>query len=500
MSLRFSLLGGAAALVSLCGAGPTPDADRDAWLADYVTLKQALEAQYANLTWFASPEGGRDLPALDRRTTIALEQATNAAEARTALLAFQAAFRDGHFVGRPSPEPSLGEAAEPEWPDLKSSDPAATACVALGYGGAASPFSLPIETLPTFRILTDGEAQPFRTGIVTSGSVRIGLVRIPSFAMENYPALCRQSWIAEGVDDGGDVNQSALERAISRAWYAELAAVLHTFQSLDVDAVLVDIGGNGGGDDSGDMATRLFTNRIVRSSPLLVKRGPAAETYLQEQIEQVEYGLTLEPAPAGAALLRQVRDDLKSLDPARRPSDCDLSWVWREQRTWDPSGGCDLVPIGSAGGPLGELDAEVIPQTRIARRLSWAMDVRDLWGAWSGPVYVLIDGRTGSSAEMFAATLQNNQIARVAGVESSGAGCGAMGPDGRVTLPGVGLTFSLPTCIRLRPDRSDEVAGVRPDLPIRPTAGESRRARAARVFTAITSDLGRPTNGGSGIR
>jgi len=489
MSLRLSLLGGAATLVLLCGAGPSPDPDRDAWLADYVTLKQALEAQYANLTWFASPQGDRDLPALDRRTTTALKKAATAADARAALLAFQTAFRDGHFVGRASPEPSPDEAVEPEWPDLKSSDPAAAACVALGYGGAASPFSLPIETLPTFQLLSDGEAQPFRAGIVTSGLRRIGVVRIPTFAMVNYPALCRQSWTAEGVDDGGDVNQSALERAVARAWYAELGGVLQTFRSRGVDAVLVDIGGNGGGDDSGDMATRLFTDRVIRSSPLLIKRGPAAETYLQEQIEQVEYGLTLEPTPAGAALLSQVRDDLRRLDPARRPADCDLTWVWQEQRTWDPSGGCDLVPVGSAGGPLAELDREVIPQTRIARRLSWAMNVKDLWGTWSGPVYVLIDGRTGSSAEMFAATLQNNRIAKVAGVESSGAGCGAMGPDGRVTLAGVSLTFSLPTCVRLRPDGSDEVAGVRPDVPIRPTAGESRRARAARLFNAITSDL-----------
>lgn len=494
MSLRLSLLGGSAALVILCGAAPTASPDRDAWLADYRALKQALETQYANLTWFASPQGGRDLPALDRRTTAALEQATDATEARIALMAFQAAFRDGHFVVRPGLEPSNGDATEPEWPDLKSSDAAAEACLALGYGGAAAPFSLPIETLPNFELLTDGDTQPFRSGIVTRGSTRVGIVRIPSFAMESYPALCRQSWTAEGVDQGGDVNQGALERAISRAWYAELAAVLQTFRSRGVDAVLVDIGGNGGGDDSGDIATRLFSSQMVRSSPLLIKRGPAAETYLAEQVEQVEYGATLEPDPAGASLLTRARDDLKRLDVARRPGQCDLSWVWREQRAWDPTGGCDLVRIGSSGGPLAELDGDVIPQPRIARRLSWAIEAKDHWGAWSGPVYILVDGRTGSSAEMFAATLQNNDMAKVIGLESSGAGCGAMGPNGQVALPSVGLLFSLPTCVRLRPDGTDEVAGVRPDLPVRPTEGESRRARAARLFTAISSDLNRSTD------
>jgi hypothetical protein len=48
--------------------------DRNSWLQDYAALKQALEKRYSNLAWFASPEGGVDLPALDRRTLAALNR------------------------------------------------------------------------------------------------------------------------------------------------------------------------------------------------------------------------------------------------------------------------------------------------------------------------------------------------------------------------------------------------------------------------------------------
>jgi hypothetical protein len=42
--------------------------DRKPWLADYAALKQGLERDYGHLAWFASPEGGVDLPALDKKT------------------------------------------------------------------------------------------------------------------------------------------------------------------------------------------------------------------------------------------------------------------------------------------------------------------------------------------------------------------------------------------------------------------------------------------------
>ncbi len=48
-----------------------------------------------------------------------------------------------------------------------------------------------------------------------------------------------------------------------------------------------------------------------------------------------------------------------------------------------------------------------------------------------------------------------------------------------------------PNCTRLRADGSNEVAGVKPDLPVLPTEGENDRARAWRLLDTLASDVRR---------
>ncbi|MNU92991.1 Peptidase family S41 [compost metagenome] len=127
----------------------------------------------------------------------------------------------------------------------------------------------------------------------------------------------------------------------------------------------------------------------------------------------------------------------------------------------------------------------------IAHRLDWAQDLRRHWAAWQGPVYVLTDAKTASSAEMFAARLQDNRIARVVGSTTGGYGCGFMSPPPPRALPHSQLRMRIPNCVRLRADGSDEVAGISPDLPIDMPANASARARAQQVLEAVGADLAR---------
>lgn len=66
----------------------TPDSGRSfnraSWLAAYGALRVALQRTYSNLAWYASPGGGRDLPALNRQTLAALMAATDDRSARLA--------------------------------------------------------------------------------------------------------------------------------------------------------------------------------------------------------------------------------------------------------------------------------------------------------------------------------------------------------------------------------------------------------------------------------
>ena len=69
------------------------------------------------------------------------------------------------------------------------------------------------------------------------------------------------------------------------AWLKALAERLAAFRTEDVAAVLVDVGGNGGGNDLGDWAARLFTSSDVRSAPLLMHTGPLGAQYMDEQLQ-----------------------------------------------------------------------------------------------------------------------------------------------------------------------------------------------------------------------
>ena len=118
---------------------------------------------------------------------------------------------------------------------------------------------------------SDGISRAFRSGTIVVGERRVGLVRIPRFRPAEYPALCLATWPA--LDE------------MDAAWLKALAERLAAFRTEDVAAVLVDVGGNGGGNDLGDWAARLFTSSDVHSAPLLMHTGPLGAKYMDEQLQ-----------------------------------------------------------------------------------------------------------------------------------------------------------------------------------------------------------------------
>lgn len=458
--------------------------DRNAWLQDYRHLKTALEQDYANLAWFASPQGGVDLPELDHATQTALNHAENDGQARQAILNFVESLHDGHFSRLPDlPESNAVPVAEP--PDA-SPDPhdAATACAASDYGfNSQVAFSLPFESLPGFHLQSDGSTQVFRSGLLTrSDGRKIGIVRIPDFKQREY-GLCLEAWRVTARSSVPD--RETINRAVVENWYATLATRLRGLRTAGASLLLVDVGRNNGGNDSGDIAVRLFTGKPVHSAPLLVSQSKVGMAYLDEQIQELQRGLELKPSIGTKRLLEQTIARFQDIKSDSAKTLCDLSWAWSERRDWNGSGCHRLIDAGFAGGPLDYLSAAGRSDIAAAAQLHWPIQASRVEGSWTGPVYVLTDGGTYSSAEMFAAAMQNNRVARVVGSRTGGDGCGFMIDSDPVVLPYSKLRFRVPNCVRLRADGGDEVAGVVPDLPVAATGGESRRARAARVLDTV---------------
>lgn len=478
-----------AALAAAAVSNAPPPYDPAAWRADFAQMKVELQARYVNLAWMGSYESGIDTPSLARRTEIALAAARSDAEAREALRAFVAGFHDGHLSELATLAPTKGDPApEPDKATLDPDDPV-SGCAAISYASTASvAFSAPFESLPGVRLVGDGQESIFRVGLADVMGRRVGLVRIQTFSARGFPQACRRAW-AKARADGAPITRGAIGRAASRLWLQDLADQLKALKAAGAQAVVVDVGNNPGGDDSGDWIARLFGTRPIASSPLLIVDAPSGASYLDEEIADLTEAIEAKPGPKAAADLQSALTAFKARRARIGTVPCDLSWVWRERRAWRDIACRRVIDAGYADGPLPGLPAHAYGDERAEQALAWSTAVQDLYGAWRGATYVLTDRRSFSAAEMFAATLQNNGAAKIIGRRTGGDGCGFMGETPPIVLTHSRLRFRTPNCIRLRADGTNEVAGVSPDLSVEPTEGESDRARAVRILQTVAADL-----------
>jgi C-terminal processing protease CtpA/Prc len=110
-------------------------------------------------------------------------------------------------------------------------------------------------------------------------------------------------------------------------------------------------------------------------------------------------------------------------------------------------------------------------------------------------VIVLVDGDSASSSEFFAAMMQDRHAALILGAPTFGAGCGHMTDAEPVVLRHSGARVSLPDCVRLRADGSNEVAGIQPDVLIGFKRFDTPAERVARLARALPQAVARTAAG-----
>jgi C-terminal processing protease CtpA/Prc len=136
----------------------------------------------------------------------------------------------------------------------------------------------------------------------------------------------------------------------------------------------------------------------------------------------------------GVAVIRAISDSAKT-------TPCELSALWQD-RVYQPV--CWNVVPGS----------------------SEPHETRGYARPYDGPLYILTDPRTASASEQFAATLQDNGVARTIGQQTMGVGCGYINGGNPVTLRHSRIVVWMPNCARFRADGSNEFDGVTPDYPV----------------------------------
>ncbi|HYC02997.1 MAG TPA: S41 family peptidase [Azospirillaceae bacterium] len=494
-----TLLLGTALAALLAGANPVAASeaafDRKAWLDDFAALKAGMERQYANLTWAASPGSGIDVPALERAARDELEVATSEEQAVAALRRFLEGFKDGHvgLGGRRSAGTggSGGSAPAP----VPTGAGAAEACAAMGFGRSESPdFSLPIEAAAPAELLVDGgEAQPFRTVLLTlPDGRRVGAVRIPIFIPATYPAGCHEEWEAvraalppEGCDERC---RSDIRRRAEIRLTAHFAKRLAALREKGAEILVIDIGGNGGGSEWAEVVARAVTNRPVPGTPLALVRHAHFHPLGDSMLAEVEKALAAPGLrPVARPYVEAIRAETLAFRTALRAGPgCDMGWVWREKRPWEPrrAEGCSNIVAGPVHttGSVAWLERGALGSRTAEEALFGPADESRQGEGWDGPVLIHMDGNSASAAEQFAAVLKGAGVARLAGSRTYGSGCGHINGRIRLILPNSGYSVGLPNCARLLPDGRNEVSGLAPDIPL----PDEESARAAALLRAAT--------------
>jgi len=473
--LSIARLGLLAAAALACASVRAAGFDPSPWQQDFAQMRLELARSYANLDWAVSARR-MDLKGLAAEASAQLAATKSEEEARRVFERFLAAFGDGHLRiawKRPEAAPAAGR------PAASTGKAAATSCADLGYRRPRDE-GLDFAALPGFERLSTDESVSFPAGVLTAETgAKLGILRISLLMETAFPEACEQIHRA-GTPCAGDCADK-LMAAVGKRISASLERQVRALAARKVDALVVDLTGNGGGSDWAEAAARIVTAPGLAAPRVAGIRHPHWVKQLGERIADFDADLKRDdlPAPVRAALAAGRSRLAMARDAAAEP--CDRRAIWE---------GASVCPLVTDAAMHSTGVTAVRPPFDLAG-LEAAGSLYSLHGyaftegAWRGPLAALVDGGTASAAELFAATLADNDRATIIGSTTFGAGCGYTNGGIAIRLARSGATLRVPDCVRLRADGSNEVDGIAPDIAVPWRAGHSRYQRTVRALQAL---------------
>ena len=468
------------ALVCFCvallplAAHAGPAFDVAPWRADLQQLVAEMTSDYPNLEWAAAR--GMDLAKVRERAIERLDAARDESAARNSLARFIEVFGDGHLSLTWNEAASATSAVPGAAPQ--------SLCERLGFRMPDDSRAI-ARNLPGYMAL--GSEGVVTSGLASVGGQRLGILRVPEFspAVPYCETALREKNLAPATScDPGC--EEAVQRRADQLFAAELQARVRELAAAQPVALLVDVAANGGGNDTAIVLARLLASADLPTPRMSFARS--AQRTREFPIDLAELAAAMKRARGDErAFLSGLRERLETTY-AQRLTPCDLTPLWSNQPVK-----CSNLYTGShfAGG-LTSLELPEKWRNRAwAERVSATAAYSYTPGAWQGPLLVLIDNRSASATELFAAMLQDAHRGTVIGAPSFGAGCGWTLPKREVVLANSGGKLAMPDCARVRADGSNELDGIQPDLLIGFRFYDSAKQRAQRLAAALPAALER---------
>ncbi len=264
---------------------------------------------------------------------------------------------------------------------------------------------------------------------------------------------------------------------------AQLSAQLREMANRKLDALIIDIGGNGGGTQWVEPVARTLAAKPLRAPRLRFIRHPHWVRAMQSRLEILESDLQRQDLTRAQSrmLIRAKRQVRQLLAEARSP--CDKSRIWERAEKRKPCSMLNATPIFTTG-----IESYAAPGSLAGLRAKSVLFSPSLYeyqeSAIRLPLIVLVDRHTASAAEYFAAMLQDNQAATIIGEKTYGSGCGYTDGGLKIALPNSRLQVWMPDCARYRLNGSNEVEGITPDLTIWSREGDET-ARLEKLLRAL---------------
>jgi hypothetical protein len=447
--------------------------DAAKWHEDFAQARRELARSYANLDWVVA-ERKIDLQALVERTEQGLATARSDEEAVKVLEGFLDTFGDGHVYLLPPKRTEAAAAPTTAPTDMKT-------CRDMGYQPMRRDWAgIDFGRTGQYEALANEDAAILPAGVLKAGGKMLGMIRIGLFAEQAFPALCEREHPAPAPCD------SACQQKVFARAGKELTRILErqvqVLAAKKVDAIVVDITGNRGGTDWAEAAARVLTGPGVAAPRISFMKHPHWVKGIDARLNDIDLDLkrTTIGAEQRAWLLAARAELAKSRALAAEP--CEREAIWKNQRV------CALL----VPGRLHSTGLEAKPRALdfAGYEAEWVHYTLAGYApnvAWQGKLAILVDNNTVSAAELFAATLKDNDRATLIGTPTRGAGCGYTDGGIPITLQNSGVQIKVPDCARLRANGENEVAGIVPDVLVPWRGNDSPYQRAARALAALES-------------
>ncbi len=469
------------AILTFPGTGYCQTFSPQAWLEDFAQLKREMSSHYANLQW-AVETRHLDLRVLSRQAEAQLRSAASVLEARRAIESFIDEFGDGHFwVEWPPDSPTMSATKTTAFDSSRLS-----LVERLGYHRQNLKRGIAFSMLPAFEEIKTSDSVYFPIGILQLGKKgKVGVIRIAMFSEHVFPDLCDSAVADLGLTADSpctDDCEDLVDRRTSNRLTAALERQVSALKRRKIDLLIVDITGNGGGSNWVEPAARVLTAVPLRSPRTAFIRHEHWVRLLRERLGTITADSTNERPSQHKLRMQAVELLRKALAEAEQP--CDLTPMWDDLK---PS--CSLVvadPVLHPDCILAYSRPGLLPDRPSSFILFYPSRYVYHEGAYSGPLLVLVDHGTASSAEYFAAMLRDNGAATILGEPTFGAGAGFTDGGIPTRLHNSGGDVKMPDCVRFRADGSNEMAGVTPDVLVPWRRNDNPFQRAERVIELLS--------------